>query len=60
MYIVYHVTGTLSLNECTLKPHLSGFDGKKVLERQNSNIPCESNFTDFYGNQREKRLKHLH
>lgn len=29
MYIVHHVTGTLSLNECTLKPHLSGFDGKK-------------------------------
>lgn len=26
MYIVYHVTGTLSLNKCTLKPHLSGFE----------------------------------
>lgn len=50
MYIVYHATGTLSLNVCTLKPHLSGFDGKKVLERQNSNIPCKSNFTGFFGN----------
>lgn len=50
MYIVYHVSGTLSLNICTLKPYLSGFDGKKVRERQNSNIPCKSNFTGFFGN----------
>lgn len=54
MYIVYHLTGTLSLNVCTLKPHLSGFDGKKSSGEAKFQYPMVNQTLQAFSGTNEK------